>query len=258
VKKKRNWSYAVNTLSSFVAGAILWEAVARLLVRNALFFPPLTDVFSAGFNLAVNGSLASDTWISLREFLGGFGLAVAVGIGLGVLLAASNRLRMFVDPWISMLYATPTIALGPLFILTFGIGLVSKIAIIFLMAVFPMIINTVSGLTTTDETLIEVTRSFGATPTQVYTKVRLPAALPYIIAGLRLGVARALVGVVVAELFGARGGLGFLVLTSAQSFDSASLFAAVLVLAVAGVVSVESLKWLEVRLAPWRFRGNSE
>ena len=102
------------------------------------------------------------------------------------------------DPWVSMLYATPIIALGPLFILWLGIGIVSKIAIVFLVAVFPILINTVSGLTTTDRTLIEVAQSFGANAKQIYTKVRMPAAIPFIIAGLRLSVARALVGVVVA------------------------------------------------------------
>src|SRR5215204_1707552 len=144
------------------------------------------------------------------------------------------------------------IALGPLFILWLGIGVASKIAIVFLTAVFPILINTVAGLTNTDRTLIEVARSLGASGQQIYTKVRLPASLPFIIAGLRLSVARALVGVVVAELFGARAGLGFLILNAAQAFDTAGLFVGVIVLAVAGVISVELLKWIEAWLAPWR------
>jgi NitT/TauT family transport system permease protein len=110
-------------------------------------------------------------------------------------------------------------------------------------------------LTTTERTLIDVARSLSATPIQIYTKVRLPAALPFIIAGLRLSVARALVGVVVAELFGARAGLGFMIVNSAQSFDTAAVFVGVFILAVAGVVSVELLKLLEIKLAPWRFQN---
>src|SRR5262249_48991934 len=124
---------------------------------------------------------------------------------------------------------------------------------VFLTAVFPILINTMSGLTNTDRTLLDVARSFGASPRQIYTKVRMPSALPYIIAGLRLSVARALVGVVVAELFGARAGLGFLILMSAQSFDTAAMFVGVIVLAVAGVGSVAALKWLGRNEAPWRF-----
>jgi NitT/TauT family transport system permease protein len=166
--------------------------------------------------------------------------------------------RGLVDPWVSMLYATPIIALGPLFILWLGIGAASKIAIVFLTAVFPILINTVSGLTNTDRNLIEVARSFGAGARQIYIKVRMPAALPFIIAGLRLSVARALVGVVVAELFGARAGLGFLILNSAQAFDTAGLFVGVIILAIAGVVAVELLKWLESALAPWRAQDGDE
>ena len=152
----------------------------------------------------------------------------------------------------SLLYATPILALGPLFILWFGIGIVSKIAVIFLVAMFPIMVNSYVGLTTTETTLIEVARSLGANGPQIYVKVRLPSAVPYIVAGLRLGTARALVGVVVAEMFGARAGLGYLILAAAQRFDTAALFVGVFILAIAGVVSVEFLKWLEVRLAPWR------
>jgi NitT/TauT family transport system permease protein len=197
-------------------------------------------------------------WVSLIEFAGGFGLSVIVGILFGVLMAGSRWARNFFEPWVSMLYATPIIALGPLFTLWLGIGVASKIAIVFLTAVFPILINTVVGLTAADRTLVEVARSFGANQSQIYRKVRLPSALPFIIAGLRLGVARALVGVVVAELFGARAGLGFLILISAQNFDTAALFVGVFVLAIAGVASVELLKWIEVRLAPWRFQEVSE
>src|SRR5262249_44826689 len=196
-------------------------------------------------------------WISSIEFAGGFSLAVAAGIAIGILLAASRILRDFFEPWISMLYATPIIALGPLFILWLGIGTASKIAIVFLTAVFPILINTIAGLTTTDRTLIDVARSFGASKAQIYLKIRIPAAAPFILAGLRLSVARALVGVVVAELFGARAGLGFLILTSAQSFDTAALFLGVIIFAIAGVASVSLLNWLERSLASYQTQEHS-
>jgi NitT/TauT family transport system permease protein len=167
-------------------------------------------------------------------------------------MASSAIVRDFVDPWVSMLYSTPIIALGPLFILWFGIGVSSKVAVIFIVAVFPVLINTFAGLSTTDPNLIEVARSFGSSPTQIFTKVRFPAALPFVIAGLRLGVARGLVGVVVAELFGAKQGLGWLIMISAQTFDTAGLFAGVFILAASGVITVEIIKWIERRLAPWR------
>jgi NitT/TauT family transport system permease protein len=224
-------------IASFAIAIALWELSARLFVANNLFFAPLSAVALRAAELWSTGELQTHIWVSFVEFAGGFALAVVVGILLGIVLAESTLVRGLVDPWISMLYATPIIALGPLFILWLGIGVASKIAIVFLTAVFPILINTVAGL---------------ANGQQIYTKVRLPASLPFIIAGLRLSVARALVGVVVAELFGARAGLGFLILNAAQAFDTAGLFVGVIVLAVAGVISVELLKWLEVTLAPWR------
>ena len=242
---------------SFGVAAILWEAVAWYL-DNKLFLVRLGAIGERFVELIQSGELISDIQVSFIEFAGGFGLAIIIGIGFGVLMAASRRVRDLFDPWVSMLYATPTIALGPLFMLAFGIGYTSKIALVFLTAVFPILINTLAGLKTTDRNLLEVVRSFGATPRQIYFKVRIPGALPFIIAGLRVSVARALVGVVVAELFGARAGLGFLIFRSAQSFDTAGLFVAVFIRAICGVVCVELLKWIEIRLAPWRFNNIEE
>ncbi len=240
---------------SFVIAAVLWEYVARVVVNNPLFFSSLTEVAARAVELWQSGELQSHIEASFIEFAGGFLLAAVFGILAGIGMAASRTARGFFDPWVSMLYSTPILALGPLFILWLGIGLASKIAVIFLVAVFPILINTLVGLTTTDRLLLDVGRSLGATPRQLYLKVRMPSALPYIIAGLRLSVARALVGVVVAELFGARAGLGFLILQSAQSFDTAAMFVGVGILAVAGVVSVALLKLVEQKMAPWRFEN---
>lgn len=250
------WLSVLRWFVSFGIAIALWELCARVFVANNLFLTPLSTVAVRAVELSSTGELQNHIYVSFVEFIGGFSLAVVVGIMLGVILAEFSLIRDLVDPWVSMLYATPIIALGPLFILWLGIGIVSKIAIVFLVAVFPILINTVSGLTTTDRTLIEVAQSFGANAKQIYTKVRMPSAIPFIIAGLRLSVARALVGVVVAELFGARAGLGFLILNSAQSFDTAGVFVGVIILAIAGVVSVELLKWIEFRLAPWRDQEN--
>jgi NitT/TauT family transport system permease protein len=246
------WLSAARWCVSFAIAIALWELCARVFIDNKLFLTPLTSVVIRAGELWSTGELQRHIYVSFVEFIGGFALSIVVGIALGIVLAEFSLVRGLVDPWISMLYATPIIALGPLFILWLGIGMTSKIAIVFLVAVFPILINTVTGLTTTDRAIIEVARSFGANQKQIYTKVRMPAALPFIIAGLRLSVARALVGVVVAEMFGARAGLGFLILNAAQSFDTAGVFVGVIILAIAGVLSVELLKWLEGRLAPWR------
>jgi NitT/TauT family transport system permease protein len=245
------------TASLLVALAV-WEVVARFVVHNTLFLAGPVAVAQKAVQLWSTGELQTNLWTSFVEFSLGFTASAAAGVGFGIVLANSRKTRQYVDSWISMMYATPLIALGPLFILWMGVGVGSKIAIIFLTAVFPILINTVAGLTTTDPQLIEVARSFGANRLQIYQKIRLPAALPFIIVGLRLGIARALVGIVVAEFFGARSGIGFMILSSAQTFDTASMFLGIIILAVAGVVSVEFLKWLEDALAPWRRVADSE
>ena len=240
---------------SIIGVLLLWQYVATYLVANQLFFVPLTAVFTRARELWATGELQTHIAVSGVEFAAGYALASVAGIALGVLMASSRVARDMFDPWMSMLYATPVIALGPLFILWLGIGISSKIAIIFLTAVFPIVINTQIGLATADRVFIEVARSFGASTAQIYLKVRIPSALPFIIGGLRLSVARALVGMVVAELFGARAGLGFLIFNATSSFDTAGLFVAVVILAVAGVLMVEALKWAERRLAPWRLEA---
>jgi ABC-type nitrate/sulfonate/bicarbonate transport system permease component len=237
---------------SFVVVFAAWELVGRFLVTNQLFFTPISAIAEAAVDLARSGQLWKDTRASLIEFLLGFAAASVGGIVIGGLIAMSLRFRHFVEPWVSALYATPIIALGPLLILWFGLGITSKVAVVFLTAVFPVIINTQAGLQNTDRNLVEAIRSFGASRWQVFRKVRLPSSLPFIIAGERLAVARALVGVVVAELFGAREGLGYLIFTSSQTFNTADLFVGVFILAGSGIVAVQALKWLEHRLAPWR------
>jgi NitT/TauT family transport system permease protein len=248
----------MQTIVSFLAAALLWEFTAYYLIAKPILFSPLGSIVRRAIELWQDGELQYHMWVSFVEFAGGFGLAIVVGIGLGVAFAASRFVRNFFEPWVSMLYATPIIALGPLFILWLGIGVSSKIAIVFLTAVFPILINTAIGLTITERTLVDVARSLGATNMQIYTKIRIPGATPYVVAGLRLSVARALVGVVVAELFGARAGLGFLIFTSAQNFDTPALFVGVIIFAIAGVASVSLLKWLERYFAAYRFQETGE
>ncbi|TFB75013.1 ABC transporter permease [Cryobacterium glaciale] len=237
---------------SFVSVFVIWELAGRFLVTNQLFFAPISGIFDAGVKMAQTGQLWRDTSASLTESLLGFGLALVIGISIGAIIAVSPRARDYIEPWVSALYSTPIIALGPLFVLWFGLGMESKVAVIFLMAIFPIIINTQVGLQNTDRDLIEAIRSFGANKWQVFVKVRLPSSLPFIMAGARNGVARSLVGVVVAEMFGAREGLGHLIFVSSQNFNTANLFVGVFVLAGMGIVAVQALAWGESKLSPWR------
>jgi NitT/TauT family transport system permease protein len=256
----REWSlgrwYAENTATargviSFLSVGILWE-LAGQSGRWPLVIAPLTKIFESFWTMLIGGQLWKHISTSSLEFFGGFVLAAAVGIALGIAIATSQIVSDFLDPWISALYSTPTVALAPIFIIIFGIDIPSKIAVVFLLAIFPIIINTATGIRTTDRVYLEVARSYCASRTQTFVKILIPSALPFIVAGLRLGIGRGLVGVVVGELFGARAGLGFLVLTSSQTFDTAGLWVGVFILAGTGILAVVLLQKFERRLAPWR------
>ena len=218
------------------AGSALWELHSRFLVANALFLAAPSQIVAAIYNLAATGELWHHIAISAAEFALGYVIASVLGIALGLAMASSDTVKQALQPWISGLYATPTIALAPLFILWFGIGIWSKVIVVISLVLFPVTINTEAGLRTTSERLIEMLRTFGATRRQIFFKVSLPSAMPFILAGLKLGIGRGLIGVVVAELFGSRAGLGRLISQSADAFNMPDLFAGVVVLAVAGIV----------------------
>jgi NitT/TauT family transport system permease protein len=158
----------------------------------------------------------------------------------------------YLEPWIAGLYAAPMIAFAPVVIIWFGVGITSKVAVVFMMVVFPMIINTQAGLESTDRRLLTVARAFCACPARVFTTVSIPSAAPFIVAGMRLAVGRGLVGVVVGELFGSRAGLGNIITTASSVFDMPTLFVAVVTLAISGVVLTYMLRAVEMRLAAWR------
>ncbi|HEY2527978.1 MAG TPA: ABC transporter permease [Xanthobacteraceae bacterium] len=242
--------YLAGTLS-VMGGLALWELTSRLFVANALFLAAPSQIAVALFRLAVTGQLWRHIGVSAAEFTLGYVIACIIGIALGLGMASSITLKQALQPWVSGLYATPTIALAPLFILWLGIGIWSKVLVVIFLVVFPVAINTEAGLRTTSERLIEMLRAFGATPRQIFLKVSLPSALPFILAGLKLGIGRGLIGVVVAELFGSRAGLGQLISQSADAFNMPELFAGVVVLAFAGIVMTAGFGWLEQRLVPW-------
>ena len=237
---------------SLVGGIILWELVARFIVKSTLIIVPPSHVVTAFADLVRQGELQTHVYVSGLEFVVGFGLAAIVGVLLGLAIGISDLVRDVLEPWLSALYATPVVAFAPLFVVWMGIGPSSKVAVAFLLAVLPIIINTSAGIRTTEQNLVDVARSFSATRAQVFFKILIPYALAFIIAGLRLGVGRAIIGVVVAEFFGTRAGLGYLILTSSQLFDTSALFVAVVILAGVGVLSVILLQKLERWLAPWR------
>lgn len=238
------------SIGSVLGGLLVWEIGSRFVIDNPLFLAAPSQIVVSIVHLT-EGRLLHDVAISGLEFFVGYILAAFVGIALGVPMATSAAARAALEPWVVGLYATPTIALAPLFILWMGIGIWSKVAVVFILAVFPVILNTEAGLRATSYQLIEMVRSFDANRHQIFWKVSLPSSLPFIFAGLKIAIGRGLIGVVVAELFGSRAGLGQLISESAETFNMPNLFAAVVLLALTGIALTSAFARLERRLMHW-------
>jgi NitT/TauT family transport system permease protein len=189
---------------------------------------------------------------SLSNFSAGMITATLAGVVLGIPMGWYKGISRTLDPLLSGIYATPLIALLPLIIMLFGLGAISKIVMTFLAAVFPVLINTMTGIANTDANLIKMSRSFGASDAAIFLKVSLPGSLPYIVAGVRVALGRALVYIVVAEQYGAAMGLGYLSSVAAQRFQIAAMFAPIVIIACLGAALTELLKAVERRLDKWR------
>lgn len=242
----------IRAVLSVIGGLVLWEVVARRVLTNRLIIVPFSTVMVTLLDLARSGELWKNVSASLVEFVLGFSLAMIAGIFFGFLTGTSTRAREYLEPLVSALYATPLVALIPFYIVVFGIQLASKVALVFTIAVFPILINTQAGILSVDRNLLEVASSFRASRLQIFFKVQIPAAIPFVISGLRLGVGRALTGVVVAEFFFATAGVGFMISIASQNFDTAKVLLGVFIFSLAGVVAIGFLQRIEKRMAPWR------
>jgi ABC-type nitrate/sulfonate/bicarbonate transport system permease component len=243
---------AIRGCYSVLLALVAWELIGRYLLTSKLMFAPLSAVLAEFAKLWSTGELQGDMIVSFTALALGFAIAAVVGIVVGSVIGISNAVGEHLDPLVSALYATPLVAISPILILSLGIGPASKVAIVFMMAVFPILINTTVGIRSTETDLIEAARSFGASRFDIFRLVLLPSALPFIVAGFRLGIGKGLVGIFIGELFGAREGLGYLISVSGQTFDIPGMFVGVLVLAISGVVSVALFQYIERRIAPWR------
>ena len=245
-----NWLGLLGIVGFFVA----WEVVTRAEILNPFYFPPFSKILEKGYELFANGSIWEHMWFSLTNFSIGFVISVVLGVILGVPMGWYKSVCKTFDPLLSGIYATPLIALLPLIIMLFGLGSLSKIIMTVLAAVFPILINTMVGIANTDHRLITMARAFGAKDHQIFRKVSLPGSLPYIVAGMRVALGRALVYIVVAEQYGAATGLGYLSSVAAQRFQMAAMFVPIMIIAGLGAGLNELLKSCERRLAKWKPR----
>jgi NitT/TauT family transport system permease protein len=239
-------------LLSVIGGLALWEVLARFAIHNTAFLAPPSLVAIRFWQMLLDGSLPYNSWVSFQELVIGFVIGVTSGIAIGAAMVQWKIVDESLEVWISALYAAPIVALAPILIIWFGVGTMSKVAVVFIMVVFPMVISTQAGLESVDRRLLLVSRSFCGSRWKTFLTVAMPSAAPFIVSGMRQSVGRALVGVVVGELFGAKAGLGNIITTASSVFDMPTLFVAVVTLALAGVVLTALLRSFELRLAAWR------
>jgi ABC-type nitrate/sulfonate/bicarbonate transport system permease component len=235
---------------SLLAGITLWEVVGRY--SSPAFMVPLSATLKKLWQLILDGSLIQQCLDSGALFLTGFVLAAVIGMPLGLLLARVRGLRVGLEPYIMILYATPMVALIPFILSMMGFGFAPKVLVVFLFAVFPILYNTIEGARSIKPELIEVARSFRSSEWSLWREVMLPYTLPYTMTGVRLAIGRGLVGMVSAEFFLSSTGLGQMIMTASQNFDTAGVFAAILVIALIGIAMMRLGRSLEMHFARWR------
>jgi len=231
---------------------VLWEGAWRAGLISPLFFSGPSAIAAKFVELTANGKLAAYLSYSGINFLIGFTLAVMVGVPFGILLGWYRRLFFVFDPLIVALYATPRIALYPLFIIWFGIGSPSKIFIVFLSAVLPVLVNTVAGVRNIDPDLLRAARAYCASDRQIFTTVALPSSVPFVLTGVRQAIAHGLIAVVISELFAGSEGIGFMISYAGQIYATDELLVGVLCVTIAGMLLTALAERVQRHFQRWR------
>src|ERR671914_96462 len=230
-----------------------WELVGNVFgMINPMFMSAPSLIWKAAVQLFASGEIWNDLYVSGVEFGWGYLLSVVVGVPFGIATGWYKKMSYIFDPFINAMNATPRVALLPLVIIWLGIGILSKVGIIFLGAVFPILINTRDGVKTTPVNLLTAAKSFGASEWTLFKTVVLPSTIPFILTGLRLGLGRAIVGVMVGELYAATAGIGFMITVAGATFQTDKVFVGVLIFALTGMFMTDLIDRLESRFDKWR------
>lgn len=235
---------------SILAGIAIWEIAGHS--TSAAFMVPFSETVLQLWQLARTGEFIRQLLDSAELFLTGFVLALAVGAPLGLLFARVRVLRVGLEPYIMILYATPMVALIPFILSLMGFGFAPKVLVVFLFAVFPVLYNTIEGARSLKPELIEVAKSYRSSEWSLWREVMLPYTMPYIMTGVRQSIGRALVGMIAAEFFLSSTGLGQLIMSASQNFDTAGVFASIFVIGLIGVGLMRVGLAIEQRFAHWR------
>ncbi len=238
------------TTASVIIFLVAWQAAKPWI--DPLFASYPSAILIAAWKMTITGRLPQAVWESAQPFLAGYALAALLGVPIGLLLGRYRVLQAAFGIYVTAGYSTPLIALVPLLLLWFGIGFTVKMVIIFLLTFFPICINSWAGVRAVPKTLVEVGTAFCASQTTVMREIVLPAVLPYIMAGLRLGVGKAVIAMVIAEFLTAISGLGGIIISSANAFRTAEMFVPIIVIMVLAVMLTNLVEFIERRVAPWQ------
>jgi ABC-type nitrate/sulfonate/bicarbonate transport system permease component len=244
------WLPVVTVIAIFA----VWEALGRAGAWNPLFFASPSEIW-VGFLGLTQGPLWSDLAVSGTEFVLGMAIALGLGVPVGVALGSKRLLYQAFDPIINALYSTPILVLTPLLVVWFGLGIGSKIANVAILAIFPVIINMIEGVRTTDPTLTRAARSFGARGLAVHRDVTFPSVTPFFITAVRLAIGKGMIAVVVGEYIAATQGIGYRIRADAEAFNTGRYLAGVMIMVIISVLIMALIKLLEKRLTPWRQHG---
>lgn len=246
---------ALYPLAGVAVILIAWQTYTQAFGVSRIVMPSPTDIFWA--SVSRYDLLLRETWPTLLESVYGFGLAVVIGIPLAVCVANSRTLNLALYPILVAMQSVPKVAIAPIILVWFGLGMESKLAIAFLVAFFPIVVDTATGLRSTPAGLLELAYSLRASPLQVFAKVQFPAALPFIFSGAKVAVTLAVIGAVIGEFVGSVGGLGNLLLTANSQLDSPLAWAALVWLSVLGVLLFGAVALAERLLMPWSDAGHA-
>ena len=232
---------------------VLWELVGNTFrLINPMFMSAPSLIWKAAIDMFFSGEIYNDLYVSGIELFWGYFLSAVVAVPFGISIGWYKKVAYIFDPFVNAMNATPRVALLPLVIIWLGIGILSKVGIIFLGAVFPILINARDGVKTTPVNLLTAARSFGASEWMIFKTVVFPSTVPFILTGLRLGLGRAIVGVMVGELYAATAGIGFMITVAGATFQTDKVFVGVLIFALTGMIGTELITRVEKRFNRWR------
>lgn len=245
------WNSRLLQIAIHLSVLAAWELLARFVVPPQFLAPP-SAIARAFVTTIQSGELPRQLWQTASVLAVGFGLSIVSGLAIGIAMGMFPTLRRILNPYVNAFYAMPTVALVPLVIIWLGLGFAAKVFLVWLVSMFPVIINAQIGVLNVPPAYIETARAFGCNRWQVFRRVILHAAVPFFVAGIRVGLGRALVGVVVAEMFTALAGLGYMLVLYGNTFRTAELFVPIVVLAILSIAITNLIHRIEGRIARWR------